>query len=183
MGLLRLSCSNTWACLIRGSPGNRYEKTCHFVSDHKAGRPGQGPAWPHLQTWCMVSDSSFCSRVIICVSYAIAHCICELIPFSLLDGYLRFMLMCIYDVKSIPAQMAGFHYRIHQPACAWEKVPADTCIGCFAYQFTLNCRGPKTLRAEQSWQVLSASSWRKKRMQTSGVDTYGENQEACWALR
>lgn len=86
---------------------------------------GWVPGWPHLQTWCVVSDCSFCSKVIICVPYAIPHCICELISFYLLDGYLHFPLMCAYDAKSISAQIAGFHYHIHQLVRGREKVPAE----------------------------------------------------------
>lgn len=73
----------------------------------------------------MVSDCLFCSRVIICVPYAIPHCIWEPISFYLLDGYLHFLLMRIYDAKSIPAQIAGFHYHIHQLARGRGKVPVE----------------------------------------------------------
>lgn len=104
---------------------------------------GRDPSWPHWWTQRMVSDGTFCPRLIIYVPYAISHCICKMIPFYLLDCCLHILLMHIYDAKSISAQISVFSCCIHQLAHGSGKVPADKCIGSLACRFALNCKGPK----------------------------------------
>lgn len=105
---------------------------------------GRVPGWPHLQVRRVVSDCLFCSRVIICVPYAIPHCIWELISFYLLDGYLHFPLMHIYDAKSVPVQIAGFHYHIHQLLCGREKVPAEYAHWMVCLSICTKLRRPRS---------------------------------------